>query len=88
MALLDEIAWHCPQAAAFVVMDVDYPAVDSLALELGAVYVHSPQASRGELPALVTHAMNCLVGTQGNTRKPGRKKTLLTSEDNRDASGA
>jgi hypothetical protein len=61
MKLLDDGCWRCPEVAAVVVTETDHPALCELAWELGATYVHSPLSSRGELPALVGHAMHCLL---------------------------
>ena len=81
MTLLDRVSWLCPEVGTIVVMETEYAAVESLALELGALYVHPPGSSRGELPALICHTMNRLIAGMGKARKRDRKGIMPTTEE-------
>jgi hypothetical protein len=76
MTLLDEASWLCPEVATIVVSDGNQPALDCLAWELGASYVHSSLASRGALPELVGHVMDSLYS--GNRQQTMERHDVKT----------
>jgi hypothetical protein len=57
VAILERVAWLCPETAAVVVLDTDNPGLANLAWDLGASWVMGPAQPRDQLPEIVAGLM-------------------------------
>jgi hypothetical protein len=53
LTLLDRAVWLCPWVRAVVILEAVHPALEAVAWDLGAAYVHAPPQARELLPEVV-----------------------------------
>lgn len=87
LALVQRVAWLCPQTQIVVSAEVANPDLLGLALHLGARYVLMPPQLRNRLPTVVENLMDAAIERLQATRVPqGQAITAEPDDDLPEAS--